>query len=164
MVVHLPESNSHSVKVRKCRLVLEISIGISEITPEIIAPHFTTDEEDQALCREWAQRHQRLLNALLQNQEALHQFLTSVAQGDLGLLLESQSMPGMKSEAEDDFFARLLGDLADEDRKFFEEAVREGYMDHCIELINNAFVADWEATTVLDGEALRPGNGSNQET
>lgn len=140
---------------RKCRIVLDVKIHISEITPENVARYFTPDELGEGLYWEWAERQNRLLHALLQDEEVLEQFLASIATGDLGFLLENERITGLSDDAEDELFEKVYIGLDSEDRVFFEEARRDRVLYDNIELIHKVFVTDWEETALIDLVVLK---------
>ena len=55
------QKSSRPVIERKCRVVFDVHIRISEITPENVADTFTPDETGEGLPWEWAERQNRLL-------------------------------------------------------------------------------------------------------
>jgi hypothetical protein len=140
-------------------VVFDVNIRISEITPENVADTFTPDETGEGLPREWAERQNRLLLALLQDEAALEQFLTSITTSDFGSLLESDRIRGMPDEAEGALFAKLFTGMGSDDCVFFQEAQKEGVLFDNIVLVHRAFVADWKRAEVKDVRALKPDEG-----
>jgi hypothetical protein len=107
---------------------MDVRVHISEITPENVAGYFTPDETGEGLPWEWAARQNRLLLAMLQDEEVLERFLTHIVKSDLGFLLESQRITGLSDEAEDKLFENVYSGIDDEDRVFFEEARTEFFI------------------------------------
>jgi hypothetical protein len=136
--------------------VFDVNIHISEITPENVSAHFTPDETGEGLPWEWAERQNRLLLALLQDEEALEQFLTSIATSDFGSLLESDRIRGMPDEEEGALFAKVFAKMGSDDCLFFQEAMNEGVLFDNIVLVHRAFVADWKKAEIKDVRALKP--------
>jgi hypothetical protein len=158
VVENLSEKNKPNVIVRTCRVVMDVKICISQITPENVAGYFKPDETGEGLPWEWAERQNRLLLAMLKDEEVLDQFLASITTGDLGLLLESKGVTGLSDEAEDELFEKVYAGLDSEDRDFFREARRDGILYHNIELIHKAFVADWKETDIIDLVVIKQDN------
>ncbi|MCA1568299.1 MAG: hypothetical protein LC803_22175 [Acidobacteria bacterium] len=156
MAENPPQKSSRPVIERKCRVVFDVNIRISEITPENVADTFTPDETGEGLPWEWAERQNRLLLALLQDEEALEQFLTSITTSDFGSLLESDHISGMPDEEEGALFAKLLARMSKDDCVFFQEALKEGVLFDNIVLVHRAFVADWKRAEVKDVRAIKP--------
>ena len=152
-----PEEHRFNVIERTCRIVFDVNIRISEITPESVAAYFTPDETDKGLPWEWAERQNRFLLALLQDEEALDRFLTSIAKGDFGFLLDSDRISGLSDEDEDALFEKVFTGMGDEDSVFFREAKNDGILYHNIELVHKAFVTDWEGTNIKDVRVLKKG-------
>ena len=153
------QKSSRPVIERKCQVVFDVNIHISEITPENVADQFTPDETGEGLPWEWAERQNRLLLALLQDEAALEQFLTSITTSDFGSLLESDRIRSMPDEAEGALFAKVFAKLGSDDCAFFQEALKEGVLFDNIVLIHRAFVADWKMAEVKDVRALKPDEG-----
>ena len=158
MVENPSEKNEPNVIVRTCRIVMDVKIRISQITPENVVGYFKPDETGKGLSWEWAERQNRLLLALLKDDEVLDQFLASIAKGDLGFLLESKRIMGLSDEAEDELFKKVYSGIDSEDRTFFEEARRDGILYHNIELVHKAFVTDWKETDVIDLVVIKQDN------
>jgi hypothetical protein len=159
VVENPPQNHSRDVIERKCRVVFDVNIRISEITPENVADNFTPDETGEGLPWEWAERQNRLLLALLQDEEALEQFLTSITTSDFGSLLESDRIRGMPDEAEGALFARVFAGMGSDDCAFFQEALKEGSLFDNIVLVHRAFVTDWQSVEIKDVRALKPDEG-----
>lgn len=151
-----PQKSSRHVIERKCRVVFDVNIHISEITPADVSDNFTPDETGDGLPWEWAERQNRLLLALLQDEEALDQFLTSITTSDFGSLVESDRIRGMPDEAEGGLFAKVFAKLGSDDRLFFQEALKEGVLFDNIVLVHRAFVTDWQSVEIKDVRALTP--------
>ena len=135
--------DGYKVIERRCRIVMDVNIHISEITPQSVAEYFTPDEAGEGISWEWAERQNRLL-ALIQDEEAVEPFLLSFVTDDLGFLLEGEQIKGLEDEEEDELFEKVYSQMNGEDRLFFEEAKRDGSLYHNIELIHRAFVTDWK--------------------
>ncbi len=123
-----PEKHSYNTIERTCRIILDVNIRISEITPESVADYFKPDETDEGLPWEWAERQNRFLLALLQDEEALDRFLISIAEGDFDFLLESDRISGMSDEVEDALFEKVFTSMGGDDGVFFQEAKNDGIL------------------------------------
>jgi hypothetical protein len=87
--------------------------------------------------------------------KCLEQFLTSIATGDFGSLLESDRISGMSDEEESELFARVFARMSNDDCLFFQEARNEGVLFKNIVLVHRAFVADWKRAEVKDVRAIK---------
>jgi hypothetical protein len=145
-----PEKETQDVTEWTCRIVMDVQVRISEITPENVAGYFTPDETGEGLPWEWAARQSRLLLAMLQDEEVLERFLTHIVKSDLGFLLESERIRGLSDEAEDELFEKVYSGIDSEDRGFFEEARKDGILYQNIELIHKAVVTDWKEIDLID--------------
>lgn len=150
MVENPLEEHSHNVVERTCRITFDVNIRINEITPESVAAYFAPDGTGGGLTWEWAERQNRFLLTLLQDEEVLEQFLTNIAEGDFGFLLECNRIKGLSDDEEDALFEKVFTGMSDDDRVFFQEAKKDGILFHNIELVHKAFVTDWKETDVID--------------
>lgn len=150
-----PEKETQDVTEWMCRIVMDVRVRISEITPENVAGYFTPDEIGDGLPWEWAARQNRLLMAMLQDEEVLERFLTHIVKSDLGFFLESERIKGLSDEAEDELFEKMYDRIDSKDRVFFAEAKRDGILYHNIELIHKAFVTDWKNAEIKDVRVIK---------
>lgn len=139
-----PETNSSKVIERRCRIVLDVPLRITEITRESVAKYFTPDESDKGITWEWAERQNRLLLLLMKDEEALKQWLMAVAGEDASHLLENDSFGELPVEVEDQFFEKLYCRMEREDARYFAEAKREGLLGENLEPLYRAFVTIWK--------------------
>jgi hypothetical protein len=137
-------------------VVFDVHIRISEITSENVADNFTPDETGEGLPWKWAERQNRLLLALLQDEAALDQFLIGITTSDFGSLLESDCISGITDEEEGALFAKVFAKMRSDDCLFFQEAMNEGVLFDNIVLVHRAFVADWKRVEIKDVRALKP--------
>lgn len=155
MTENPPDKHGYCVIKRACRIVFDVNIRISEITPESVADYFTSDETGEGLPWEWAERQNRFLLTLLQDEEALARFLASIATGDFGFLLESDRIGGFEDEEEDALFEKVYTGMSGDDSMFFQEAKSDGILFHNIQLVHKAFVADWKNAEIVDVSVVK---------
>ena len=149
------QKHGYNVIERTCRIVFDVNIRISEITPENVASYFTPDESDEGISWEWAERQNRFLLALLQDEEVLDQFLTHIAKGDFGFLLESERIEGLSDDEEDALFEKIFTKMGLEDRSFFKGAKDDGILYHNIDLVHKAFVTNWKRAEIKDVHVIK---------
>jgi len=150
------EKNTHDVIERTCRIVMDVRVHISEITPENVAGYFTPDETDEGLTWEWAERQNRLLLALLKDEEALGQFLAGITRCALELLVDSRQGAGDQADKEEDrLFERVFLKMSSEDARYFREAKWDGLFAENIELVDKAFTIDWRGTNIEDVRVIK---------
>ena len=138
------EKDSYKVIERTCRMVIDVPIRITEITPESVAGYFTPSSSDEGISWEWAERQNRLLQKVLADEEVLKRFLVDVAFNDVGVLLENESIRGWSVEEEDQIFERLYSGMERDDARYFAEAKSEGLLGENLELLYRAFVTIWK--------------------
>lgn len=140
-----PEKENCKVIERRCRIVVDVPIRITEITRESVAKYFTPAEsEEEGITWEWAERQNRLLLMLMQDEAIFNQFLASIASSDLAMLLQIEHITGLPNEVEDQLLERVYASMESADARFFEEAKRDGILDDNIELVYRVFVTTWQ--------------------
>src|SRR5436309_516216 len=103
---------------------MNVRVRISEITPENVAGYFTPDETGEGLSWEWAERQNRLLLALVEDEEALDQFLVGITRCALELLVDSRQVAGDQADEEEGrLFERVLSKMGGEDVRYFRDAM-----------------------------------------
>jgi hypothetical protein len=153
---NLPEKNKPNVIVRTRRVVMDVEIHISQITPENVAGYFTPDETGNGLTWEWAERQNRLLSAVLEDEESLGEFLVGITRCALELLVDSRDIADDQTdEKEDRLFERVFSKMGDEDALYFREAKRGGLLSENIYLLDKAFVIDWRGANIEDVRVLK---------
>ena len=134
---------------------MDVEIHISQITPENVAGYFTPDETSGGLPWEWAERQNRLLTALLKNEESLNQFLAGITRCALELIVDSRQVADDQVDQEEDrLFESLFSKISSEDALYFREAMQDGLFSENIELFNKAFVIDWRGANIKDVRVL----------
>lgn len=144
------EKDRNNFIERTCRIVMEVNIKVSEITPENVADYFAPGGPGESLSWEWAERQNRLLMALIKDEEAFEQFLLSVAKDDLAVLLNSDEIRSITDEEQDELLEKVWAGMSSEDALFFQEAKEGGILSDNIELVDRAFVTDWKHTELKD--------------
>lgn len=138
------EKKNYKVIERRCRVVIDVPIYITEITPESVAGSFTPDESDDGLPWEWAERQSRLLHRLLNDEEVLDEYLRGVAADDLALLLQNDRIGVLGEDGAEQLFENVYAGMESADARFFEEAKKDGVLFDNAKLVDEAFVTDWK--------------------
>jgi hypothetical protein len=155
VVENPPERRGYRVIERPCRIVFDVNVRVTEITPESVADYFTPGGAGEGISWEWAERQNRFLLALLRNEGVLDQFLTGIAKGDFGFLLESDRIRGMSDEEEGALFEKVFAGMGADDRDFFRRAKKDGVLHHNMELVHTAVVTDWGSAEIKDVRVLK---------
>lgn len=151
-----PEKDPQDVTEKTCRIVMDVRVRISQITPENVAGYFTPDETGGGLTWEWAERQNHLLSALLKDEESLEQFMAEITRCALELLVDSKQARGDQiDEEEDELFKKIFPKMGSEDARYFREAMRDGLFSENIELLDRAFVIDWRGANIKDVRVLK---------
>lgn len=138
---------------RTCRVVLDVTISISEITPENVAEYFTPSQTGEGLSWEWAERQNRLLSALLVDEENLQEFLRRITRDELHMLIKSVHD---QYRSDDELFEQVYSRMADEDAAYFHAAKEEGLLDENLELLDKAFTIGWKLAEIKDVRVIKP--------
>lgn len=139
---------SHPLIERTCRITLDVKVLVSEITPENVAESFIPDETDEdGLTWEWAERQNRLLLMLIQDEETLKEFLIDITREDLEFILNSEHMsPGKSIELE--LIERITSRMEGEDALFFQEVKEAGILWNNARLVDEAFWLEWKRAEI----------------
>jgi hypothetical protein len=158
-----PQRASCKVVERTCRIVLDVTVRVTEVTRESVTEHFTPSETDEGLTWEWAERQNRFLTALINDEEAFGRILASFAQDDLGLVLGSERIKGLPDGEEDRLYERIYSRMGKEDAAYFHEVQEEGHLWENLELFDRAIVTDWKMAAVGDVRVMGEGNRAGEE-
>ena len=151
-----PDKDTRDVTERTCRIVMDVRIRVSEITPENVAGYFTPDETGEGLTWEWAERQNRLLSALLKDEESLDQFLAGITRCSLELLIASRLVADDREDEEEDrLFEKVFSMMSSEDALYFREAMRERIISENTELLDRAFRIDWRGAEIKDVRVIK---------
>lgn len=153
MAANPPHKDSPNVMERTCRVVLDVTVYINEITPENVAEYFTPSETGEGLSWEWAERQNRLLSALLGNEENLQEFLRRITGDELRMLIKSVQE---HYRSDDDLFEQVYSRMDDEDVSYFHTAKEEGLLDDNLELLDKAFRIGWKLAEIKDVRVIKP--------
>jgi hypothetical protein len=128
---------------RTCRITLDVRVLVNEITRENVAGTFIPAETSaDRLSWEWAERQNRLLLMIIQDEETLNEFLIDITMEELKGILNIEPMgPGNSTEL--DVIERLALRTEGEDKLFFQEAIDKGVFWDNAQLVDEAFWHDW---------------------
>lgn len=156
MAANPPHKDSPNAMERTCRVVLDVTIRISEITPENVADYFTASETGTGLPWEWAERQNRLLHALLEDEASLDEFLRLITRDELEVITNNVYA---KPHSDDDLFERVYSQMDAEDALYFERAQNDGLLGENLELLYKAFVIGWKEAAINGVRVIRAGEG-----
>ena len=154
MATNPPQKDSHSMLERTCRVVLDVTIHISKITPENVADYFTPSETGTGLSWEWAERQNRLLHALLKDEASLDEFLRLITKDELEVMTNTVYA---KPQSDDELFERIYSNMDAEDALYFQTAKDEGLLGENLELIYKAFVIGWKEAAIKEVRVIATG-------
>ena len=147
MAAKPPQKDSSNVIERTCRVVLDVTIRINEITPENVADYFTPSETGTGLPWEWAERQNRLLHALLEDEASLDEFLRLITKDELEVMTNKVYA---KPQSDDELFERIYSKMDAEDALYFQTAKDEGLLGENLELLYKAFVIGWKEAAIKE--------------
>jgi len=142
-----PQKDSPNAMERTCRVVLDVKIRIKEITSENVAEYFTASETGEGLSWEWAERQNRLLAALLGDEENLQEFLRRITRDELHMLIKSVHD---QYRSDDELFELVYSKMDSEDVSYFRAAKEAGLLDENLELLDKAFTIGWRLAEIKD--------------
>lgn len=147
-----PEKDSLILVEKKCRIVMDVKIVVSQITREGVADCFPPSETGEGLTWEWAERQNRLLLAFLQDEEALEEFLVRTTRDEIEMRFESENR---QYRSDDDLFEKVYSKMGSEDALYFQEEKDKGLLDENLELFDKAFVFDWERVEIRNIDVVK---------
>lgn len=140
------ENDDHDLAERTCRIEIDVKVRVREITRENVAGYFTPVETGEGLTWEWAERQNRLLRALLKDEESLEQFLTLITRDELEMLTDNVHT---QHRSDDELFEKVFSTMDEADALYFREAKDEGLLSENLELLDKAFVIDWKKALIV---------------
>lgn len=149
------EKDIQDVIERTCRIMMDVRVRVSEITPENVAGYFTSDETGGGLTWEWAERQNRLLRALLQDEDNLDQFLILIIKDELEMLTNNVYA---KHRSEDELFEKVYSTMDSADALFFKKAKDDGLLSENLDLLDKAFVINWKEALIEDVRVAKQDN------
>lgn len=158
MADELREKNTQDVTERTCRIVMDVRVHISQITPENVAGYFTPDETGEGLSWDWAERQNRLLRALLKDEDNLGQFLILIIKDELEMLTNNVYA---KHRSDDELFEKIYSKMDTADALYFQEAKDDGLLSENLDLLDKAFMINWKEALVEDIHVIIPDNIKN---
>jgi hypothetical protein len=132
------------------RVMLDVKVLINEITRETLRQHWQWDEKNQDGMWEQGGRQNRLLSALLKNEEVLEKFLVYVIVNDLEGKLGTESRNGYQVEDTEKILEPVYTVMDEEDAQFFWEVRAEKIFSANTEIMEDCFVIDWEETKIKE--------------
>jgi hypothetical protein len=132
------------------RVTLDVKVLISEITRETLRQHWQWDENNQDGMWEQGGRQNRLLSALLENEEVLEKFLIYVIVSDLEGKLGIESRNGYQVEETEEILEPIYTVMAEEDAQFFREVRDKKIFSANTEIMEDCFVIDWDETKIKE--------------
>lgn len=158
-MVTTPSEDGPKVVERRYRIVLDVTVHATEITAESAADYFAPGRAGEGLGWEWAERQNRLLRVLLDDEEIAGPFFLEVVKDDLGALLKSDLIGGFPEGRDDGLFEKAYSRMEDEDVEFFREAQEGGFLSDNLELVYRAFVTDWEGAQLVEVRLITEEDG-----
>ena len=132
------------------RVTLDVKVLISEITRETLRQHWQWDENNQDSMWEQGGRQNRLLSALLENEEVLEKFLVYVIVDDLEAKLGTESRNGYQVAETEKILESVYTLMEEEDAQFFREVRDKKIFSANTEIMEDCFVIDWDDTKIIE--------------
>lgn len=148
---------------RMCRVTLALKVRITEITLEKLRSSIYWDEEHQESSLRLAERQNLLLQALLNNEEAVRQFLAYVVMTDLRIRLNADLSVKADVKDEDEILMSVISNVSDDKAAFLATAAADGSLFDETELFHRCFTVEWDDSIlseieILPGEMTEEGN------
>lgn len=138
----LPAKTDVFMTDRICRMTLALKVRITEITLEKFRSSIYWDEEHQESSLRLAERQNLLLHALLNNEEAVRQFLSYVIMTDLRLRLDADLSVKAEVKDEDEILTSVISDVSDDKAPLLVKAAADGSLFDETELFHRCFTVE----------------------
>jgi hypothetical protein len=135
---------------KRCRVILDLKVVINELTMEYVRKHVQWPAEQEETGWIAAERDNRLLLALIRNEQVLEKYLahyiTYEIEGDLEKDLIRKFDPG---EVVEEILEPVIKELPADDVAYFEEIIREEVFLDCTYLMREAINIDWDRSELV---------------
>jgi hypothetical protein len=136
------------------RVTMDFRMLIRPITPEVCQESlFFKAEcapEEEPIFKENVERLRRLYKLLLNNPQALEQYLLYVLIQEVGRYAEEGLMDAFDAKEEDEIIVPLYKSMAEEDVRFFDDCRELQALSDNMELIAAAFKVEWEGAEIWE--------------
>lgn len=150
---------------KRLRMTLDFEVEVAQITDESLREHYRHSSNYEELVGDaelWANlgRQVRLQRALLEDEEALRQFITFVVADEVdastnSLLGEVFGVGGERSE--EDILGPVFRRLSAEDARYLREASEVGELFESIEVLSRSFKVRWTAARLEEVTVVAKG-------
>ena len=138
-----------TLRTLRYRVVLDITAHIDEITDERVHENYDGHVDEDEAHWDWMNRQRRLLQAVLQNEQVLAEYLNYLMTYELDHRFDIDLAPTTEIKEEEDILEPVYAQM-EGDEEFFREAIRNGFFSEYIELVRESFVVDWEETKLIE--------------
>jgi hypothetical protein len=147
---------------RYYRVTLDFRLLARPITPEVCQESLffnaKVSTEEEPIFEENVERLRRLYKLLLNNPQALQQYLLSVLIQEVGHFAEDGLMDAFDAKEEDEILIPLYKSMREEDVRFFEECRELKALSDNTELIAAAFKVEWEGAEIVEMNRMMEGD------
>jgi hypothetical protein len=138
-----------TLRTLRYRVVLDLTAHIDEITDEVIHQSYDGHVDEDEAHWNWMNRQRRLLQAVLQNEQVLSEYLHYLMTYELDHRFDIDLAPTPEIKEEEDILEPVYAQMK-EDEEYFRQAIRDGFFSEYIELVRESFVVDWEETQLVE--------------
>jgi hypothetical protein len=152
-------SDEHKIETQELhyRVTMDFRMLIRPITAEVCQESLFFNAqcapEEEPIFEENVERLRRLYKLLLNNPQALEQYLLSVLIQEVGHIADEGLMDAFDAKEEDEILVPLYKSMAEEDVSFFEGCRELKALSENTEVISAAFKVEWEGAEI--GEMSR---------
>lgn len=137
------------LRTLRYRVVLDLTAHIDEITDERVHESYDGHVDEDEAHWDWMNRQRRLLQALLQNEQVLAEYLNYLMTYELDHRLDVDLASAAEHKEEEDILEPVYEQM-EGDEEHFREAIRDGFFSEYIELVRESFVVDWGQTKLVE--------------
>lgn len=147
---------------KRLRLTLEFRITAREITRAWVAEYYRHNRDYEALMQDeemwvWVEQQNHLMQALVQDEQALREYLTGLVVEELGARQDGALGRVLQIRPEEAVMLPVLSRLAKEEAAVFSEAIVDGTYGGQTELLLCSFGVEWERASLEEIETVKRG-------
>lgn len=158
----LKESSTDVIN-KRFRMTLDFTMAIREITQETMRSYFKGRNDNSDHQWEFAERQNRLLLALLSNEEVLTKFMTYLLADEAWACVAMDYINVFEVEESENILSPIYSKMERNDAEFFERAREGEIFSDCTELLEEIFGVKCTSATLTELRMLAEGDVKKAE-
>jgi hypothetical protein len=157
------KESSEEVLNRRFRMTLDFTLAVHEITQESVRQYFKGAQDISQSQWEMAERQNRLLLALLKNEEVLTRFLTYLITDEAWSAVAIDYANVFEVDETEEILEPVYSNLDEGDAEFFGRAREGEVFTDCTEMLEESFNVRCTRATITEVQIVAEGNVTKAE-